>query len=972
MKKYKTKMRLALESRLLFDGAIAATADSVVDDKASQSAEAGNASQDISHDAISPDANLFTVKGPDGSDLAHQTAIVFEATSLGADSAPVLIIADAKAEGLAELIKNPPINAQIKVLDSKSDGYQQIAGILQARGATTEIRILTAQHGGKQWLATNAVNPTMTSSDQNHIADWGDGLTKYAQITVYGQQDVGQHWLHQMSALSGANVKWTDSQQVNVADDLQKVSAVSQADKTGLLQTSAMIAADFTAQLAVSLDTDNDGVDNATDLDDDNDGILDANELTVITPVPTAAPTDTGAPVAAGPATVTYTKSGLGDIILYDSTGGADIPAGATTNELAGFDLLYAGSQLTNTFSPSTKGITFSVADLDAEEHIVIQAYDEAGVLIDDITPYIVYTNRFATITGGSSTQSALLSTSLSNRSELTFNANAHVDLDITRPVSKLILTTISTVNGSAEFYITRILTDLDADGDGIINSLDLDSDNDGISDLIESGQPATVDTDNNGIVDGAINPQGVQVAANTATPIDTDNDGIADYRDLDSDNDGISDLIESGQPATIDTDNNGVVDGAINTQGRPLAAITVTPIDTDNDGVVDYRDLDSDNDGIADTVEARPTAGYVPNDGDVSNNDSDEDGIINIFDNNDGTTGLFGGTFTKPVNTDGTATTGSDNTPDYLDTDSDGDGKLDAVESGLTPGADTNNDGIGDGVIPITIPAYTDPDGIIANNTGASPSTTLENGRSDTAEVAYREINLPPLLDLNSAATTSDSNRGNAVPYNEGDNPVAIANTTLADVNENGEADITALKIVASGIVDGAAEIIRINGQSFPLSSDKTITTNIGGTTVQIVYLAASGSFTITNSAGATTPIPQTILDTLVRGITYQNIAQAPVTGNRQLTFTATDAGGLTSSDAVATIRVNDRPTATPVTLSGSEDTSIPVNLAGTDIDGTIKTLTVTALPPAGQGILYLADGKTPVKPNQALTPEQ
>ncbi|MEQ1540554.1 MAG: Ig-like domain-containing protein, partial [Sphingorhabdus sp.] len=32
----------------------------------------------------------------------------------------------------------------------------------------------------------------------------------------------------------------------------------------------------------------------------------------------------------------------------------------------------------------------------------------------------------------------------------------------------------------------------------------------------------------------------------------------------------------------------------------------------------------------------------------------------------------------------------------------------------------------------------------------------------------------------------------------------------------------------------------------------------------------------------------------------------------------------------------------------------------------------TVTALPPAGQGILYLADGKTPVKPNQALTPEQ
>ncbi|NOU45325.1 MAG: DUF4347 domain-containing protein, partial [Methyloglobulus sp.] len=240
-----SSMRLALENRLLFDGAIAATADSIVDDKAaSQAAEAQDASQDVSHDATNSDANLFTVKG---FDFAQQPPIAFEATSLGADTAPVLIIADAKADGLAELIKNPPINAQIKVLDSKADGYQQIADILQARGSTTDIRILTAQRDGKEWLATSAVNPTMTLSDQNHIADWGDGLTGDANITVYGHQNASQHWLHQMSALSGANVAWTDSQRASLADDLQKTGANSQTDKTSVNTTASQERAAVTS-----------------------------------------------------------------------------------------------------------------------------------------------------------------------------------------------------------------------------------------------------------------------------------------------------------------------------------------------------------------------------------------------------------------------------------------------------------------------------------------------------------------------------------------------------------------------------------------------------------------------------------------------------------------------------------------------------------------------------------------------------
>ena len=48
-------------------------------------------------------------------------------------------------------------------------------------------------------------------------------------------------------------------------------------------------------------------------------------------------------------------------------------------------------------------------------------------------------------------------------------------------------------------------------------------------------------------------------------------------------------------------------------------------------------------------------------------------------------------------------------------------------------------------------------------------------------------------------------------------------------------------------------------------------------------------------------------------------------------------------------------------VTSSGDEDTPIAVELTGTDIDA-IASVTVTTLPPVGEGVLYYADGTTPV----------
>ena len=323
---------------------------------------------------------------------------------------------------------------------------------------------------------------------------------------------------------------------------------------------------------------------------------------------------------------------------------------------------------------------------------------------------------------------------------------------------------TVSDGNENSNVATTTI--QWDTDGDTVADANDLDDDNDGILDSVE----------NNGEGD-----------------TDTDGDGVLNRFDLDSDNDGISDLVESGQDASVvDTDGDGVLndpDEIYSNDGVSIDANNgngVTPVDSEAtpDGIADYLDLDSDNDGIPDTVEARPTSGYVANDSDVSDNDSDGDGVIDLFDN----TANRGGSFTSPVNTDSDLPN-SDTTPDYLDTDSDGDGASDSDESGLTPGADTNNDGIGDDINA----SYSDPDGDI-NNPASDLASNGTINASNTGQVDYR--NIAPIAENDEASTDEDTAvtlsilendsdvDGNLVP----DSVIFIdppANSTLSDDNK-------------------------------------------------------------------------------------------------------------------------------------------------------------------------------------------
>ncbi len=197
---------------------------------------------------------------------------------------------------------------------------------------------------------------------------------------------------------------------------------------------------------------------------------------------------------------------------------------------------------------------------------------------------------------------------------------------------------------------------------------------------------------------------------------------------------------------------------------------------------------------------------------------------------------------------------------------------------------------------------------------------------------VEVRLTNVGGLGGFNVSLTTPEqpNDLDHAATFTEGDAPVPVTLQSKADASDV-EDSITSLVISAGGGSDGTAEHVTIAGQAFDLATSATQTATVGGTTVSISYNAGTQAFTITNSAGSATPMPQADLDALLRDITYENTSQDPTAGDRTLTFVATDSGGATSAPAVSTITVvpvNDPPVAADDTLSVPEDGTLSTNI--------------------------------------------
>ncbi len=146
---------------------------------------------------------------------------------------------------------------------------------------------------------------------------------------------------------------------------------------------------------------------------------------------------------------------------------------------------------------------------------------------------------------------------------------------------------------------------DLDADDDGLLDSLDADDDADGVPTALEA---ARLDTDGDGTV--SLDELTADTDADGCLDADADCDDVYDHWDTDADSDSV---LDGGEYTSV-------VDGTIDACG---------------DTVTDWSGQDTDGDGLDDAIDDNDDGDTTPT-ADEAGLDTDGDGISDALENDD------------------------------------------------------------------------------------------------------------------------------------------------------------------------------------------------------------------------------------------------------------------------------------------------------------------------------------------------
>ena len=200
--------------------------------------------------------------------------------------------------------------------------------------------------------------------------------------------------------------------------------------------------------------------------------------------------------------------------------------------------------------------------------------------------------------------------------------------------------------------------------------------------------------------------------------------------------------------------------------------------------------------------------------------------------------------------------------------------------------------------------------------------------------------VNTPPTLDLDANNSSGATGNNYLFTFTEGAAATAIADTDtdLVDADSPTFASVT---LAISGLLDGNAETLVLDGDTFALATAVAGQDTTGGNyRVVITTGAGTAALTITKQGGGTFSEVET--ETLIEAIQYRHTdTSAPTDGDRLIDVTVND-GALDSAIARTTINVNpmnDAPvvTAPGAALSATEQVGLTIHGTGfgvSDVD--------------------------------------
>ncbi|WP_165791730.1 tandem-95 repeat protein [Thalassospira marina] len=236
---FSSRLISELEPRVMFDGAGAIVADTVLGDADStavdqhvQDTQDATAASDAFN---SQGAQLATGSPVDGASVdsaadagttdasaALDSASISDIaiTDLGGVDASValtpreVVIYDPAIDGLDDLLSQLDGNTLVFALDSGEDALSQIARIMSEVGSVSGLHIVSHGDDGAIELGGKTITTETLLGSSDVLASWQTSMTADADILLYGCEVgdgvAGQAFLHTFSALTGADVAASD------------------------------------------------------------------------------------------------------------------------------------------------------------------------------------------------------------------------------------------------------------------------------------------------------------------------------------------------------------------------------------------------------------------------------------------------------------------------------------------------------------------------------------------------------------------------------------------------------------------------------------------------------------------------------------------------------------------------------------------------------------------------------------------
>ncbi|HRM67379.1 MAG TPA: DUF4347 domain-containing protein, partial [Comamonas denitrificans] len=171
-----TSRRLALEPRLLFDGAAAIAGADALDNHNQQEGQKDNAAH-----ATPPAGENHAGRNTPAATTSFD--FVEEQGGLSLDNAATLVVIDSRIPDYASLLDQLPAHAIVRVVDAQESGLDAIHAAL-AQGQFQAVHILSHGTPGSFAIGTDTINNETLPRQADALAGWATQLTADADILL--------------------------------------------------------------------------------------------------------------------------------------------------------------------------------------------------------------------------------------------------------------------------------------------------------------------------------------------------------------------------------------------------------------------------------------------------------------------------------------------------------------------------------------------------------------------------------------------------------------------------------------------------------------------------------------------------------------------------------------------------------------------------------------------------------------------